>query len=70
MCTTINQTIVDLLERDGDEQIITESLANYYEEHGQSFDGLDIPKHLSPRFEKYSEWAMAYYEEDFLGKEW
>lgn len=63
LCTTINQTIVDLLERDGDEQIITESLANYYEEHGQSFDGLDIPEHLRPRFEKYSEWAMAYYEE-------
>lgn len=63
LCTTINQTIVDLLERDGDEQIITESLANYYEEHGQSFDGLDIPEHLRSRFEKYSEWAMAYYEE-------
>ena len=32
LCTTVNQTIVDLLEQDGDEQIITESLANYYEE--------------------------------------
>lgn len=63
LCTTVNQTIVDLLERNGDEQIITESLANYYEEHGQSFVGLDIPEHLRERFEKYSEWAMEYYEE-------
>lgn len=63
LCTTINQTIVDLLEKDGDEQIITESLANYYEEHGQSFSQLKIPEHLKERFEKYSEWAMEYYEE-------
>lgn len=63
LCTTINQTLVDLLERDGDEQIITESLANYYEEYGQSFSQLEIPKHLKERFNKYSEWAMEYYEE-------
>lgn len=63
LCTTINRTIVDLLEQDGDEQIITESLANYYEEHGESFDGLQIPEHLKTRFEKYSSWAKEYYEE-------
>lgn len=63
LCTTVNQTIVDLLERNGDEQIIMESLANYYEEHGQSFSGLDIPEHLRECFEKYSEWAKVYYEE-------
>lgn len=63
LCTTVNQTIVDLLDRNGDEQIITESLANYYDEHGQSFDGLDIPEYLHDRFKKYSQWAMEYYEE-------
>ena len=52
LCTTVNQTIVDLLEKNGDEQIITESLANYYEEHGQSFEELVIPEHLNARFEK------------------
>lgn len=62
-CTTVNQTIVDLLEQDGDEQIITESLANYYEEHEGSFAGLHIPEHLQHRFVKYSEWAKEYYEE-------
>lgn len=63
VCTTANQTIIDLLEQNGDEQIITESLANYYDEHNESFDGLDVPQHLQSRFEKYREWALEYYEE-------
>lgn len=63
VCTTINQTIIDLLEQNGDEQIITESLANYYDEHKESFDGLNVPQHLQSRFEKYREWALEYYEE-------
>lgn len=62
-CTTVNQTILDLLEQDGDEQIITESLANYYEEHGATFDGLDISEHLRDKFQKYKQWAVTYYEE-------
>lgn len=63
LCTTVNRTIIDLLEQNGDEQIITESLANYYEEHNESFDGLEIPEHLQERYEKYKAWAMEYYEE-------
>lgn len=63
LCTTVNRTIMDLLEQNGDEQIITESLANYYEEHNESFEGLEIPKHLQSRFEKYKAWALEYYEE-------
>lgn len=63
VCTTVNRTITDLLERDGDGQIITESLANYYEEHHGSFDGLEIPVHLRQRFEKYRAWALEYYRE-------
>lgn len=63
MCTTINRTIIDLLEQNGDQQIITESLANYYDEHNESFDGLEIPEHLQSRFEKYKAWATEYYEE-------
>ena len=63
VCTTVNRTIIDLLEQNGDEQIITESLANYYEWHNESFDGLEIPEHLCQRFEKYKKWAQEYYEE-------
>ena len=62
-CTTVNQTIIDLLEQNGDEQIITESLANYYEENNESFEGLVIPARLQSRFEKYRVWAIEYYEE-------
>ena len=63
LCTTVNRTVIDLLEQDGDGQIITESLANYYEEHQGSFDGLEIPGHLRRRFEKYRAWALEYYNE-------
>lgn len=62
-CTTVNRTIIDLLEQNGDEQIITESLANYYEEHNESFDGLEIPECLQKSFEKFKTWALKYYEE-------
>lgn len=62
-CTTVSQTIIDLLEQNGDEQIITESLANYYEENNESFEGLVIPARLQSRFEKYRVWAIEYYEE-------
>lgn len=63
VCTTVNRTIIDLLEQNGDEQIITESLANYYDAHDESFDGLEVPEHLWSRFEKYKTWAVEYYEE-------
>lgn len=63
VCTTVNRTIIDLLEQNGDEQIITESLANYYDAHDESFDGLKVPEHLWSRFEKYKAWAVEYYEE-------
>lgn len=63
LCTTVNQTIIDLLEQNGDEQIIMESLANYYDAHNESFDGLEVPEHLRSRFEKYKAWAVEYYEE-------
>lgn len=60
-CTTVNRTIVDLLEQDGDEQIITEALSYYYFKHNESFDGLTIPAELQHRFVKYCEWAIDYY---------
>lgn len=63
LCTTVNQTIVDLLEQNGDEQIITESLASYYDAHNESFDGLEVPEHLQLRLKKYKAWAVEYYEE-------
>ena len=63
LCTTINQTINDLLRADGDNQVIQESLADVYFSNGESFDSLHIEKELLPRFEKYKVWAMEYYDE-------
>lgn len=60
-CTTVNRTIIDLLKQDGDEQIITESLANYYDENNNSFNGLIIPDYLKNNFNKYKLWAEEYY---------
>ena len=64
LCTTINQTINDLLRADGDNQVIQESLADVYFSNGESFDSLRIDKDLLPRFEKYKVWAMEYYDEE------
>ncbi len=63
LCTTVNQTINDLLRAEGDNQVIQESLADIYFSHGESFDSLQIEEALLPRFEKYKVWAMEYYDE-------
>ena len=64
LCTTVNQTINDLLRADGDNQVIQESLADVYFSNGESFDSLQIEQDLLPRFEKYKVWAMEYYDEE------
>lgn len=62
-CTTINQTINDLLRADGDNQIIQESLSKYYYKNGESFEGLVIRPELRGLFEHYKDWALDYYSE-------
>ena len=71
-CTTEEQTLIDLVDQDGDIQVILESLADYYFRHNNSFDGIDVPPVLSERFNKYCEWAIDYYNEWGLitKKEW
>ena len=64
LCTTINQTINDLLRADGDNQVIQESLATVYYANGESFDSLHIDTELIPIFEHYKDWAIEYYDED------
>lgn len=64
LCTTINQTINDLLRADGDNQVIQESLATVYYANGESFDSLHIDTELIPIFEHYKAWAIEYYDED------
>ena len=63
LCTTVNQTISDLLRADGDNQVIQESLATVYYTNGESFDSLRIADDLLPAFEQYKDWAIEYYDE-------
>ena len=62
-CSTFTQAINDLLaERDvTDEQVLMESLNDYYEEHGHSFDGLRIEESNEESFREISRWAREYY---------
>lgn len=61
--TTINQTIIDMLSNNCDEQILIESLANYLDEY-KNFDGLKIPNKLENYFEKLKYQAEIFYTED------
>ena len=63
LCTTVNQTINDLLRADGDNQVIQESLATVYYTNGESFDSLRIDDDLLLAFEHYKDWALEYYDE-------
>lgn len=63
-CTTVNQTINDLLaDEKCDEQILLESLSNYYFEHDESFSELLIKPENTKRFEKLKIWAIEYYND-------
>jgi hypothetical protein len=61
-CTSVKQTIYDLLRYDRDDQVIQESLADYYYSHDESFDGLDIPDDIIDIFESYREDSIHYYD--------
>ena len=63
LCTTVNQTINDLLRADGDNQVIQESLSTVYYTNGESFDSLRIDDDLLLAFEHYKDWAIEYYDE-------
>lgn len=63
-CTSINQTINDLLMGPGsDEQILLESLSNYYYEHNESFDGLVIKDENMKYFNELRQDAIDYYND-------
>ena len=64
LCTSINQTINDLLEdKDSDEQVLLESLSNYYFENNESFDGIKIADINRKRFAEIEQAAISYYDD-------
>ncbi len=64
-CTSINQTLNDLLaDPDSDDQVIIESLSNYYFEHHESFEGITFcTSENEARFQSFKQAAIEYYNE-------
>ena len=59
----IEQTIIELLQDEKtDDQIIFESLANYYYKNNLSFSNINPPKNLVKKFNFYAEEGKKYYE--------
>ena len=59
----IEQTIIDLLaDENSDDQIIFETLANYYYGNNESFDNINPPVRLLKKFNFYAEEGKRYYE--------
>lgn len=64
MCSTINQAVNDMLSDydNMDELALTEALSNYYFEHGESFDGINIKPENIEAFNHIKERAITYYD--------
>lgn len=62
-CTSVTQTLIDLLRYDRDDQVILESIANWYFKHSESFEGLSLPDDVKPIFDSYADDAIHYYDE-------
>lgn len=60
-CTSVEQTLIDLLRNDRDDQVIVESMADWYFSHNESFEGLNIPDDIKELFDSYIEDAVDYY---------
>lgn len=61
-CTSRTQTIIDLLSHDRDDQVILESLADWYFSHNESFNDLVIPDNIKDLFNEYKYDAIHYYD--------
>lgn len=59
----IEQAIVDMLvDKNSDWQILFETLANYYIEHNDSYDGLVIPPEINERASFFKDGGIHYYD--------
>ena len=64
LCTSVDQTINDLLEDpESDEQVLLESLGNYFYENQGSFNGLKIKPGNQERFAELEQAAISYYDD-------
>lgn len=63
LCTSVEQTIWDLLRNDRDQQVIIECIADWYFSHNESYDDLEVPEDISDIFWDYAEDAKHYYDD-------
>ena len=63
LCTSVEQTIWDLLRNDRDRQVIIECIADWYFSHNESYDDLEVPEDISDIFWDYAEDAKHYYDD-------
>lgn len=63
LCTSINQTINDMLQdfNTADEQSLVEALSYYYFTHDKSFEGIEVHPEKEKKFQEIKEWAIEYY---------
>ena len=63
LCTSINQTINDMLQdfNNIDEQSFLEALSNYYFRNSERFDGLVINPENMNLFNTVKQWALEYH---------
>lgn len=59
-CTSERQTIIDLLRYDRDPQVTIEAIADWYFNHNESYNGLEIPEDIQELFKSYAEDAIHY----------
>lgn len=62
-CTSERQTIIDLLRYDRDPQVTIEAIADWYFNHNESYNGLDIPEDIQELFKSYAEDAIHYFDD-------
>ena len=62
-CTSVTQTMWDLLRNDRDSQVIIECIADWYFRHNESYDDLEVPEDIKDLFWDYAEDAKHYYDD-------
>lgn len=63
LCTSVTQTMWDLLRNDRDSQVIIECIADWYFSHNESYDDLAVPSDISDIFWEYAEDARYYFDD-------
>ena len=62
-CTSVTQTMWDLLRNDRCPQVIIECIADWYFRHNESYDDLEVPEDIKDLFWDYAEDTKYYFDD-------